>query len=93
PFTYLFPCANIYELLVPDLLHQLIKCVFKDHLVEWVLEYLNYVTHGKKASLEIIKDIDCQISADPPFSGLCQFPDGCDYKQWTGNDSKMLIKV
>ena len=33
------------------------------------------------------------ISAVPPFSGLCWFPDGPDYKQWTGDDSKVLMKV
>ncbi|KAF8261270.1 hypothetical protein EI94DRAFT_1789551 [Lactarius quietus] len=92
PFTYPFPRADIHELLAPDLLHQLIKGVFKDHLVEWVLEYL-HVTHGEKVSLEIIEDIDRRISAVPPFSGLRRFPDGRDYKQWTGDDSKALMKV
>jgi hypothetical protein len=61
PFTYFFPCADIHKLLAPDLLHQLIKGVFKDHLVDWVMEYL-YVTHGEKKSLEIIEDIDCQYN-------------------------------
>ncbi|KIM63519.1 hypothetical protein SCLCIDRAFT_24187 [Scleroderma citrinum Foug A] len=36
PFTNDFPHANIYELIAPDLLHQIIKGTFKDHLVEWV---------------------------------------------------------
>jgi hypothetical protein len=57
PFTHSFPHANIHELLAPDLLHQLIKGVFKDHLVEWVLGYLHR-THGTKCALEIIEDID-----------------------------------
>ncbi|KAF8262148.1 hypothetical protein EI94DRAFT_1773268 [Lactarius quietus] len=91
PFTYSFPRADIHELLASDLLHQLIKGIFKDHLVEWVLEYL-HVTHGEKVSLEIIEDIDRRISAVPPFSGLRQFLDGRDYKQWTGDDSKALMK-
>ncbi|KAN0134193.1 hypothetical protein V8E53_007965, partial [Lactarius tabidus] len=92
PFTYFFPHADIHELLAPDLLHHLIKGVFKDHLVDWVMEYL-YVTHGEKKSLEIIEDIDRRISAVPPFSGLHRFPDGRDYQQWTGDDSKVLMKV
>ncbi|KAF8261681.1 hypothetical protein EI94DRAFT_1475434, partial [Lactarius quietus] len=33
PYTSSFPCADIHKLLSPDLLHQLIKGVFKDHLV------------------------------------------------------------
>ena len=59
PFMCFFPRADICELLAPDLLHQIIKGVFKDHLVEWVIAYLHNM-HGTKVSLEIIKDIDHQ---------------------------------
>ncbi|KAF8226934.1 hypothetical protein L208DRAFT_1007346, partial [Tricholoma matsutake] len=40
PFTASFPQADIHELMAPDLLHQIIKGTFKDHLVKWVGEYL-----------------------------------------------------
>ncbi|TFK47766.1 hypothetical protein OE88DRAFT_1608853, partial [Heliocybe sulcata] len=40
PFTSNVPCADIYELISPDILHQLIKGAFKDHLIEWVVECL-----------------------------------------------------
>jgi hypothetical protein len=40
PFTNYFPQANINELLSPDLLHQLIKGAFKDHLVNWMNHYV-----------------------------------------------------
>lgn len=33
------------------------------------------------------------ILAVPPFPGLRRFPDGRDFSQWTGNDSKALMKV
>lgn len=33
------------------------------------------------------------IAATPPFPGLRHFHDGRRYKQWTGDDSKGLMKV
>ncbi|KAH6893862.1 hypothetical protein BKA70DRAFT_1376094 [Coprinopsis sp. MPI-PUGE-AT-0042] len=36
PFTRDFPRADIYEMLSSDLLHQVIKGTFKDHLVTWI---------------------------------------------------------
>src|ERR1700677_3338263 len=33
------------------------------------------------------------IAAVPPFPGLRRFPQGRRFKQWTGNDSKALMKV
>ncbi|KAJ7470114.1 hypothetical protein B0H11DRAFT_1730665 [Mycena galericulata] len=92
PFTHGFPRADIHELLSPDLLHQVIKGTFKDHLVEWVNSYLHQ-EYGEARALEIIADIDHHISAVPSFPGLRRFPDGRDFSQWTGDDSKALMKV
>lgn len=44
-------------MLSADLLHQLIKGVFKDHLVKWVGEYLECM-HGDARAKEILDDID-----------------------------------
>ncbi|KAL6297966.1 hypothetical protein BKA93DRAFT_820601 [Sparassis latifolia] len=66
PFTNDFPRADIHELLSPDLLHQIIKGTFKDHLVSWVEEYIELM-HSKR--------------------------EGHGFKQWTGDDSKALMKV
>lgn len=57
PFTNDFPRADIHELLSSDLLHQVIKGTFKDHLVAWVGEYLECV-HGKAEAAEILDQID-----------------------------------
>ncbi|KAG1886826.1 uncharacterized protein F5891DRAFT_1132421 [Suillus fuscotomentosus] len=69
--------TDIHQLISFDLLHQLVKGAFKDHLVDWV----------------IMSDIDRRIAVVVPFAGLRRFPDGCGFKQWTGNDSKALMKV
>ncbi|KAG1839888.1 hypothetical protein DFJ58DRAFT_718472 [Suillus subalutaceus] len=92
PFTNDFPRANIHELLAPDLLHQIIKGSFKDHLVEWVKRYL-LQEHGKTQANIILDDIDRQIAVVPPFPSLCWFPQGRHFKQWTGDDSKALMRV
>ena len=110
PFTSNFPRANIHELLTPDLLHQAIKGTFKDHLVNWVQEYLEK-RHGVSESKRVLNEIDqrcvpmsrtfcsfCNILLDrislaPLFPGLCQFKQGRNFQQWTGDDSKALMKV
>ncbi|KAG5219546.1 C2H2-type domain-containing protein [Salix suchowensis] len=91
PFTNDFPRADIHELLSPDLLHQVIKGTFKDHLVEWVGVYLT-LEHGKAQAEVIMDEIDHRIAAVPPFPNLRWFPDGRRFKQWTGDDSKALMK-
>ncbi|KAH6904373.1 hypothetical protein BKA70DRAFT_1193076 [Coprinopsis sp. MPI-PUGE-AT-0042] len=91
-FTDGFPRADIHELMAPDLLHQVIKGTFKDHLVTWVMEYIEHV-HGEAAALEIIADIDHRISAVPVYPGLRRFKEGRNFSQWTGDDSKALMKV
>jgi len=57
PFTSDFPCADIYEMISPDLLHQIIKGTFKDHLVRWICEYL-VAEHGENKAEDILDDID-----------------------------------
>lgn len=111
PFTNHFPRADIHELLSPDILHQLIKGTFKDHLVTWVGQYL-VAENGKTRAKKILDDIDqrftdftlhlqygllaniCfRIAAVPLFANLRRFPEGRGFKQWTGDDSKALMKA
>ncbi|TFK58959.1 hypothetical protein BDN72DRAFT_873109 [Pluteus cervinus] len=92
PFTHGFPRADIHELISPDLLHQIIKGTFKDHLVTWLEAYL-VGEHGPTEADRRLADIDRRIRAAPPFPNLWRFPVGRRFKQWTGDDSKALMKV
>ncbi|KAJ3473706.1 hypothetical protein NLI96_g12866 [Meripilus lineatus] len=92
PFASNFPRADIYELLSPDLLHQMIKGTFKDHLITWIEQYVRK-SHSGAAAQQVMDDIDRRIAAVPSFPGLRRFPEGRRFKQWTGNDSKGLMKV
>ncbi|KIK23783.1 hypothetical protein PISMIDRAFT_10595 [Pisolithus microcarpus 441] len=92
PFTSGFPHVDIYKLIAPNILHQIIKGSFKDHLVEWVESYLK-VMHSTAKANAILDDIDWRIAAIAPFMGLHRFPEGRHFKQWTGNDLKALMKV
>ncbi|KAI9568902.1 hypothetical protein HD554DRAFT_2204879 [Boletus coccyginus] len=91
-FMSLFPRSDIHTLLAPDLLYQLIKGTFKDHLVNWVGYYLEE-THGKTHAKEILDDINRRIAATLSFSDLRHFAEGQGFSQWTGDDSKALMKV
>ena len=57
PFTSDFLRADIYEMISPDLLHQLIKGIFKDHLVKWICDYI-VMQHGHRKGDAILDDID-----------------------------------
>ncbi|KAH9918159.1 uncharacterized protein B0H18DRAFT_1086893 [Fomitopsis serialis] len=92
PFTDYFPRADIHEALSPDLLHQLIKGTFKDHLVEWVLDYIRMNNSAREANT-IIDALDRRLRSVPAFPGLRRFKQGRNFKQWTGDDSKALMKI
>jgi hypothetical protein len=56
-FTESFPGPSIYEIIAPDILHQIIKGTFKDHLVTWIEEYF-VIKYGKKGAYHKMGEID-----------------------------------
>jgi len=58
-FTEDFPHADIHELISADILHQVIKGAFKDHLITWIQEWIE-ADKGKKVAKQIFSYIDHQ---------------------------------
>ena len=69
PFTNDFPRADIHELISPDILHQLIKGTFKDHVVTWVEQYIRAM-HPPAQADKILADIDRRYVFSPPVHAL-----------------------
>ena len=85
PFWKDLPHANIFTALTPDILHQLHKGMFKDHLVKWVTKA---ISGGGK------DEIDSRFKAMPKHSGLRHFKNGISsVTQWTGNEYKNMERV
>jgi hypothetical protein len=84
PFWADLPHCDIFSCITPDILHQLHKGFFKDHIVSWSTDTVEGGAH----------EIDAQFKALPPHPTLHHFKKGISLvTQWTGTEFKNMEKV
>ncbi|CCO35137.1 hypothetical protein BN14_09252 [Rhizoctonia solani AG-1 IB] len=87
PFWAELPHTNIFTCLTPDILHQLHKGVFREHLMNWCIK-LVIKSHGSAAP------IDDRFKLMPRHTQLRHFASGVTkLKQSTANEHRQMQKV
>ncbi|KAJ7168730.1 hypothetical protein C8R46DRAFT_897819, partial [Mycena filopes] len=89
PFWKDLPRCDIFQCFTPDILHQLHKGVFKEHIVKWTTESLGGTSDQVNEA-----EIDFRFRVMPSHPSLRHFKLGISLvSQWTGNEFKNMEKV
>jgi len=62
-----------------------------EQTVFWTILTISVVSYASPTNRNLTHEHS--ISIVPPFAGLQRFPEGRGFKEWTGDDSKALMKV
>ncbi|KZV89896.1 hypothetical protein EXIGLDRAFT_838215 [Exidia glandulosa HHB12029] len=82
PFWAELPHCDIFQSFPPDLLHQLHKGVFGDHVLQWCIDII-----GKD-------EVDCRLMAMPSHPAFRHFGKGISMiSQWNGGEYRAVEKV
>ncbi|KZT55278.1 hypothetical protein CALCODRAFT_437467, partial [Calocera cornea HHB12733] len=82
PFWSELHVSDIFEAMTPDLLHELHKGLFKDHLVKWTMDVLD------------VQRLDERYKSLSAHHGLLAFPHGISkVEQWTGTEYRNMEKT